>query len=153
MEWFTKKMASEASGQLFQEKLNVVSSYTNRLPKQLKLEGQSVAGISTIYHPSGFRNEIEGKSSFLILNFQTRSIFAAFNPLSTFPLLILWKPYTSRKRRGQKHNGGCITVMVSRKNTLFHAMSAIFSLKAFWAKEDLTNKSFLTAICAYFISR
>ena len=62
MESFTVELVSNASGELFPEK--TLSSFTNFLPEQLKLEGQWEVAISEVSHPSMYQNITEGKFNF-----------------------------------------------------------------------------------------
>ena len=59
MDSFTIELVSNASGGFFPE--NTLSSFTNFLPEQVKLEGQWEVAISQISYPSMYQNKPEGK--------------------------------------------------------------------------------------------
>ena len=54
MDSFTIELVSNAPGELFPD--NTLSSFTNFLPEQLKLEGQWEVAISEISYPSLYEN-------------------------------------------------------------------------------------------------
>ena len=62
MESFTIELVSNASAQLFPD--NTLSSFTNFLPEQLKLDCQWEVAISEISYPSMYQNVTEGKIVF-----------------------------------------------------------------------------------------
>ena len=62
VESFTIELVSNASAQLFPD--NTLSSFTNFLPEQLKLESQWEVAISDISYPSMYQNITEGKFTF-----------------------------------------------------------------------------------------
>ena len=66
MELFTIELVSNLSAQLFPDK--TLSSFTNFLPEQMKLEGQWEVAISEISYPSMYQNVTEGKFSFFDSN-------------------------------------------------------------------------------------
>ena len=62
MDSFRIELVSNASGELFPD--NTLSSFTNFLPEQVNLEGQSEVAISEISYPSMYQNITEGKIKF-----------------------------------------------------------------------------------------
>ena len=62
MELFAIELVSNLSAQLFPD--NTLSSFTNFLPEQMKLEGQWEVAISEISCPSRYQNVTEGKFTF-----------------------------------------------------------------------------------------
>ena len=62
MDSVTIELVSNASLQLFPN--NTLSSYTNFLPEQVKLDGQWEVAISEIPFPSMYQNVAEGKIMF-----------------------------------------------------------------------------------------
>ena len=66
MELFTIELVSNLSAQLFPD--NTLSSFTNLLPEQMKLEGQWEVAISEKSYPSMYQNVTEGKFSFFDSN-------------------------------------------------------------------------------------
>ena len=62
MDSFTMELVSNASGELFPD--NTLSSSTNFLPEQVKLEGQWEVAISEISYPSIYQNITEGYFKF-----------------------------------------------------------------------------------------
>ena len=62
MDSFTIELVSNASGELFPD--NTLSSFTNFLPEQVKLQGQREVAISEISYPSMYQKITEGNSSF-----------------------------------------------------------------------------------------
>ena len=68
MDSFTIELVSNASGELFLD--NTLSSFTNFLPEQIKLEGQWEVATSEISYPSMYQNITGDISSFWTRNFQ-----------------------------------------------------------------------------------
>ena len=64
MESFTIEMISNASAQLFPD--NTLSSFTNLLPEQLKLDGQWEVAIPERSYLSMYQNVTEGKFMFFL---------------------------------------------------------------------------------------
>ena len=64
MELFTIELVSNLSAQLFPH--NTLSSFTNFLPEQMKLEGQWEVAISEISYPSMYQNVTEGRGEVLL---------------------------------------------------------------------------------------
>ena len=64
MELFTIELVSNLSAQLFPD--NTLSSFTNFLPEQMKLEGQWEVAISEISYPSMYQNVTEGRGEVLL---------------------------------------------------------------------------------------
>ena len=62
MDSFTIELVSNASGELFPD--NTLSSFTNFLPEEVKLEGQWEVAISETSYPSVYQNITEGKFKF-----------------------------------------------------------------------------------------
>ena len=62
MDSFTIELIYNASSQLFPN--NTLSSLTNFVPEQVKLDGQWDIAISEISHPSMYQNVTEGKFMF-----------------------------------------------------------------------------------------
>ena len=62
MESFTIELDSNASAQLFPD--NTLSSFTNFLPEQLNLDGQSDVATSEISYPSLYQKVTEEKFMF-----------------------------------------------------------------------------------------
>ena len=62
MDSFTKKLVSNASGELFPD--ITLSSFTNFLPEQVNLEGQWEVAISEISYKSMSQNITEGYFKF-----------------------------------------------------------------------------------------
>ena len=93
MESFTKGLVSNASAHLFPD--STLSCFTDFLPEQLHLKGQCEVAVSEISYPSMYQNVTVGNFTFFdIKNFQSRLNFTICNPVSTFPLRILLKPWT-----------------------------------------------------------
>ena len=62
MDSCTKKLVSHASGEMFPN--STLSSFTNFLPEQVKLEGQGDVAISETSYPSMYQIITEGKFQF-----------------------------------------------------------------------------------------
>ena len=78
MESFTIELVSYASAQLFPD--NTHSFFSNFLPEQLNLDGQSEVAISEISYPSMYQNVTEGKVTFFEKKLSKSSEFYYLEP-------------------------------------------------------------------------
>ena len=113
MEWFTKKLVSNASAKLFPG--NTLSSFTKLLPEQLNLEGQGKVAISEMFYPSIYRNAIAKKIMIFDKKLSNLSEFYYQEP-NLYPFIadIVEAKNTLTQER-HNHSQICITVKRSRR--------------------------------------
>ena len=113
MESFTKKLVSNASGKLFPD--NTLSSFTNFLPEQVKLEGQWEVAISEISYPSMYQNITEGKFKFFDEKLSKSTSTYNLEPGLYTSITDIGEAMNRLIQERSNHNETCITVKVSRK--------------------------------------
>ena len=122
MDSFTVRLVSNASSQLFPD--NTLSSSTNFLPEQLKLEGQREVTIPETSYASKYQNVTEGKSKFFDLkNFQIKKLYSMepdLYPSVTDIVEAMNTPFQER----HYHSESCITVKVSLGTQFLESMFA-----------------------------
>ena len=108
------ELVSNASGELFPD--NTLRSFTNFLPEQVNLEGQTVVAISEISYPSMYQNITEGYSKFFDKKpSKSTSTYNLESGLYTSVTDIVEAMNTLIQER-INHKEICITVKVSRRS-------------------------------------
>ena len=119
MDSFTKELVSNASGELFPD--TTLSSFTNFLPEQLKLEGQWELAISEVSYPSMYQNITEGKFKFFDEKLsKSTSIYNLEPGLYTYITDIV-EAVNMLIQEKNIHHETCITVKGSRKTQSCHS--------------------------------
>ena len=113
MELFTKELVSNATAQLFPD--NKLSSFTNVLPEQLKLEGQWAVGISEISYSSKYQKTTERKFTFFDEKHSKSSEFFYMEPGLYPSITYIIAAMNNLIQEGHNHSENCITVRVSRR--------------------------------------
>ena len=90
MDSFTKKMVSNASGEMFPD--NTLTSFTNFFSEQVNLEGQWEVAISEISYPSMYQNITERKFKFFDNKLPNLRQLTVSNPVYTLASQTLWRP-------------------------------------------------------------
>ena len=113
MDWFTKELVSNASGELFPD--NKLSSLKNFLPKQVNLEGQWEVAISAISYPSMYQNITEGR--FKLLDDKLSNSTSTYNlePGQYTSITDIVEAMNTLIQERNNHMGTCIAVKVSRR--------------------------------------
>ena len=113
MDSFTIELVSNASGELFPD--NTLSSFTNFLPEQVKLEGQWEVAISEISYPSMYQSITEGKFKFFDekLSKSTSTYSLELGLYTSITDIVEAMKELIQERNN--HNETCITVKVSRR--------------------------------------
>ena len=111
MEWFTIELVSNASAQLFP--YNTLSSFTNFLPEQLKLDGQGEVAISEISYPSIYQNVTEGKFMFSDKKLSKSSELHYLEPGLYPSITDIVEAMNTLIQERHNHSENCITVKVS----------------------------------------
>ena len=113
MKSFTKELVSNASAQLFLD--NTLSSFTNFLPEQLKLEGQCEVAISERPYPSMYKNVTEGKFRFFDKKLSKSSEFYYLEPGLYSSTTNFVEAMNTLIQERHNHSENCVTVKVSRR--------------------------------------
>ena len=113
MQSFTVELVSNASEQLFPD--NTLSSFTNFLKEQLKLDGQWEVAISETSYPSMYQSVTEGKFMFFNKNISKSSDFYYLEPGLYPSIRNIVEAMNTLIQKRHNHSEICITVKVSRK--------------------------------------
>ena len=114
MNSFTIELVSNASGELFPN--NTLSSFTNFLPEQVKLEGQWEVAISEISYPSMYQNITEGYFKFFDMKLPKSTSTYNLEPGLYTSITDVVEAMTSLIQERNNHNETCITVKVFSQN-------------------------------------
>ena len=136
MESFTVELVSNASGELLPE--NTLSSFTNFLPEQLKMEGQREVAISEISCPSMYQNITEGKFKFFDEKFSESTSTYNLKPGLYTSITDIVEAMNRLIQERNNHNETCITVKISCRTQkivlmLANDTSGLHSLAPTWA--------------------
>ena len=106
------ELYSNASSQLFPN--NTLSSFTNFLPEQVNLDGQSEVAISEISYPSMYQNVTEGKSMFYNekLSKTTETYYLESGLYSSITDIV--EAMNTLRQKRNNHRDTRITIKVSR---------------------------------------
>ena len=113
MESFTIELVSNASAQLLPD--NTLSSFTNFLPEQMKLEGQCEVAISEISYPSMYQNVTEGKFMCFDKKVSKSSEFYYLKPGLYPSITDIIEAMNILIQERHNHSENCIKVKVSRR--------------------------------------
>ena len=114
MDSFTIELVSNASGELFPD--ITLSSFTNFLPEQVKLEGQWEVAISEIYYPSLYQNITEGFFKFFGEKLSKSTSTYNLEPGLYTSITDIVEAMNTLIQERNNHNETCITVKVSRRS-------------------------------------
>ena len=107
------ELVSNASAQLFPD--NTLSSFTNFLPEQLSLDGQSEVANSEISYPSMYQNVTEGKFMFFDKKLSKSSEFYYLEPGLHPSITDIVEAMNILIQERHNHSENCIKVKVCRK--------------------------------------
>ena len=113
MESFTIELVSNASAQLYLDK--ILSSFTNFLPEQLKLDGQWEVAISEISYPSLCQNVTEGKFMIFDKKLSKSSEFCYLEPGLYPSITDFVEARNILIQERHNHSEKCIKVKVFRR--------------------------------------
>ena len=112
MDSFSIELVSNESSQLFPN--NTLSSFTNFLPEQVKLDGQWEVATSEIFYPSMYQNVTEGK--FMFYNEKLSKTTEAYylEPGLYSSITDIVEAMNTLIQERNNHRDTCITIKVSR---------------------------------------
>ena len=113
MDSFTKKLVSNASGELIPD--NTLSSFTNFLPEQVNLEGQWEVAISETSYPSMYQNSTDRKFEFFDKKLSKSTSTYSIEPGLYTSITNIVEAMKTLIQERNNHNETCITVKVSRR--------------------------------------
>ena len=135
MESFTIELVSNASGELFPD--NTLSFYTNFLPEQLNLEGQSEVAFSEISYPSMYQKITEGKFKFFDEKPSKSKSTYNLEPGLYTAITDIVEAMNRLIQERNNHNETCITVKVSRRTQKVVIMLANDTSRLAFCSTDL----------------
>ena len=114
MDSFTIELVSNASGEVFPD--NTLSSFTNILPEQVKLEWQWEVAISEISYPSMYQNITEGHFKFFDEKLSKSTPTYKLEPGLYTSITDIVEAMNTLIQGRNNHNETCITVKVSLRS-------------------------------------
>ena len=113
MDSFTIELVSSDFGEFFPN--DTLSSFTNFLPEQVNLEGQTEVAISAISYPSMYQNITEGKFRFFDKKISKLTSTYSIEPGLFTSITDIVEAMNRLIQERNNHNEICITVKVSRR--------------------------------------